>query len=68
MLLKKVDPRTDEVLETTEINISEEALNEYMALFCNCEEEDDNPQYVENHMGVNHGWICRKCRKFVQIG
>lgn len=68
MLFKKVDPRTDEVLETTEINISEEALNEYMALFCDCENEETKPLYVEDYMGVDHGWICRKCRKFVQIG
>ena len=68
MILTKVDPRTDEVLETTEINISEEDMNAFMALFCDCGNEETNPLYVENHMGVDHGWICRKCRKFVQIG
>jgi hypothetical protein len=35
---------------------------------CNNEEYANNAIYVEDYKGVNHGWICPHCRKFVQIG
>jgi len=41
-------------------------------IWCECEEPDEEPVYKpdgEDHLGVTkHGWICRKCDKFVQIG
>lgn len=53
------------VLETEE---EKQEMAEYAKLFCNCKEPSETPEYVTNHNGVNHGWICTKCDKFVQIG
>lgn len=41
-------------------------------LYCDCEEPDPNPEYKPDGvelLGVTkHGWVCRKCGKFTQIG
>lgn len=64
----------NKVIDTTtvDLDITEEDMVAYEKLFCDCGYLDTHPQmnaiYVENHMGVNHGWICPKCKKFVQIG
>lgn len=55
-------------VSTIDVDVTEEELEEEMKLYCSCDEIDDNPQYVENHLGVNHGYICRRCKKFIQIG
>ena len=47
-------------------------MEEYNNLFCKCDyfekHPNINPEYVEHYKGVNHGWICPKCKHFVQIG
>ena len=70
MMLVECDPKTGEELSRTEISgVSEEELESYRRrLFCSCKEPDSEPEYREGHLGVNHGWVCRKCDKFVQIG
>ena len=56
----------------TDIDITEEELKEYNNIFCECDYLEKhsklNPKYVKNYNGVSHGWICPKCKKFVQIG
>lgn len=66
----KEDPTvTNIILETEE---EKEKLAEYQKLFCDCEidhtEEENAPRYEEGHLGVDHGWVCEECDKFVQIG
>ena len=49
----------------------EELLEEEEDLWCDCggaEDPNIEPEYVEDYMGVSHGWICPNCGKFVQIG
>ena len=71
--LKEVDIN-GKTLGITKINvdITEKELKEYDKLFCKCtylkENPNSNPKYVENYKGVSHGWICPKCKNFVQIG
>ncbi len=36
-------------------------------VWCTCEDKN-HTDYVEHYKGVNHGWICLKCKRFVQIG
>ena len=50
-------------INTTEIDldVTEKEMEEYNNLFCKCD-------YLEHYKGVNHGWICPKCKHFVQIG
>lgn len=50
------------------LDITEEELEAEKELFCTCDQPDKSPDYVENYLGVSHGWICKKCGKFVQIG
>ena len=54
------------------MDITKEELEEYEALFCEChyleQHPNSNAEYVEKYNGVNHGWICPKCKKFTQIG
>ena len=72
--LTEVDIKTNEEIRTTEleIDITQEELDEYSKLFCNCNYLQEHPnkqaEYVEHYKGVSHGWICPKCKKFVQIG
>ena len=56
------------VLSKTEVNVSDDEMDEFSKLFCECENPDSEPKFRRNYMGVNHGWVCRKCGKFVQIG
>ena len=55
-----------------DLGITKKDLEEYKKLFCKCNYLKENPnipvEYVENYLGVNHGYICPKCKKFVQIG
>ena len=57
-----------------DLGISEEAFEKEMACYCDCDEPDEHPEYVESAYieGVgqvnHHGWLCRKCKKYVQIG
>ncbi len=55
-----------------DLGYTKEELEEEAAVFCDCEEPDEEPVYKKDgvdHLGVTkHGWICRKCNKFVQIG
>lgn len=56
---------------TTEIDVdvTKEEMEEYNKLFCECKNPNYNTsKYVENYNGVSHGWICSKCKKFLQIG
>ena len=65
---------TNKIIGTTtlDIGITEEELEEYEKLFCECGYLDKHPNvhatYMEDHLGVDHGWICPNCKKFVQIG
>lgn len=59
----------------TKVNLkgyTEKDLQKENALYCSCNYLENNPGinsiYVENHLGVNHGWICPSCKKFTQIG
>lgn len=57
--------------EGIKIQLTEEQkkeMEEFRKLFCSCDNQSKNAQYVEGHMGVNHGWICTNCDHFVQIG
>ncbi len=55
-----------------DMDVTGEELKEYNNLFCECDYLEKhpklNPEYVKNYNGVSHGWICPKCKKFVQIG
>lgn len=61
-------------INTTELDldITQEELEEYGKLFCSCnylkKHPNIYPEYVEHYKNVSHGWICPKCKKFVQIG
>ena len=61
-------------INTTEIDldVTEKEMEEYNNLFCKCDYLEKHPninaEYVEHYKGVNHGWICPKCKHFVQIG
>ena len=44
-----------------------EAAQKEAELYCDCGSTADSI-YVEDYMGVNHGWICPDCGKFRQIG
>lgn len=47
----------------------DERAKEEEKLWCRCGyETDGDAEYVEDYLGVDHGWICPKCQKFVQIG
>ena len=51
----------------------DEKVKEEEKLWCKCGTMDHpenkvEAKYVENYMGVDHGWICPNCGKFVQIG
>lgn len=63
--------------EVFKIRIPEELrkqVEEEMKIYCDCEEPDDSPFFVEQWTvpGVglvrHHGWVCGKCRKYVQVG
>lgn len=72
--LTQIDIETNKKIATTELdmNITEKEMNEYSQLWCDCNylksNPDKQPKYVENYKGVSHGWICPKCKKFIQIG
>ena len=36
--------------------------------WCRCKYLGDDHKYVECYKGVDHGWICPKCKRFHQIG
>lgn len=44
-----------------------EGSQEEAKLYCDCGSDVD-PEYVEDYMGVRHGWVCPDCGKFRQIG
>lgn len=59
----------------TKVNLkgyTEKDLEKEQALYCSCDYLEKHPEkrseYVKNHLGVNHGWICPSCKKFTQIG
>ena len=58
--------------DPAELGYSKEEWDAEMALYCDCDEPDEEPGYKPDgvdHLGcTKHGWICRKCGKFVQIG
>ena len=60
--------------KTVTLNMSkefEEQAKEEEKLWCKCsntKESVEDAEYVENYLGVKHGYICPKCKKFVQIG
>ena len=68
--LTEVDLKGNKIGETKiDMDVTKEEMKEYDALFCKCKNPNhDNAKYVENYMGVSHGWICPKCKKFLQIG
>lgn len=55
-----------------EMDVTEKEMEEYDNLVCKCDylekHPKSNPEYVKNYNGVSHGWICPKCKKFIQIG
>lgn len=61
-------------ISLAELGISQEEIEREMAIYCDCENPDENPQYVNkiNIKGVgmvnHHGWVCRCCGKYVQVG
>ena len=62
---KKIDENTFEIILNDE---EKKQWEEEEKLYCSCEEEEKKPIYVENYNGIKHGWLCGKCKKFVQIG
>ena len=50
----------------------EEFFKESEKLYCKCDYLEKHPRanekYVENYKGVNNGYICPGCKKFIQIG
>lgn len=71
--LTEVDLNGNEI-GTTELDmeITQEEIDAYSKLFCECDYLEKHPNsstiYVKNYKGVNHGYICPKCKKFSQIG
>lgn len=57
-----------ESIDLEELGISKEDWDEYLGLFCKCDKPSEDHVYVKNYNGVNHGYICTKCKKFIQIG
>lgn len=58
-------------IEKMEIPLTKEIKKELKRidkLSCKCEKPDDCPSFVKNYKGVSHGYICKKCGKFVQFG
>lgn len=71
--LTEVDSKGNEIETTSiKINLTKKELKEYQKLYCECnyleKHQEELPEYVENYNGVSHGWICPKCKKFIQIG
>lgn len=63
-----------------DIDVTEEELEKERKIWCNCgylEEENpkDDPEYtdgayikeIDTHVN-KHGWLCPRCKKYVQIG
>lgn len=56
------------------INLSKETEDAienggYTKIWCNCKNPDrNNLIYKKNYLGVNHGYVCPKCKKYVEIG
>ena len=61
-------------LSWADFGITDEDLEREMAIYCDCDEPDEHPEYADRKVieGVglvdHHGWICRKCGKYVQVG
>lgn len=70
MKFENIDNNPNRVRVILETEEEKAEVNKYAELFCDCKDkdEDDHPRYAEGHMGVNHGWVCNTCDKFVQIG
>ena len=71
--LREIDDKGNEIKVTElDMDITQEEFEEYQDLYCECDYLEKHPklhpEYVENYNGVSHGWICPKCKKFVQIG
>lgn len=71
--LREVDLNGNEIgVSELDLNVTQEQLDEYDNSFCKCDFRKENStlhvDYVEHYKGVSHGWICTKCKKFVQIG
>lgn len=49
-------------------------IEQEMKIYCDCEEPDNEPYYVEKirikgvGMVKHHGWVCGYCNKYVQVG
>lgn len=60
-------------ISLSDLGISAEEFEKEMAIYCDCDEPDENPMYVDKAeiegVGLveHHGWICRKCGKYVQV-
>ncbi len=55
-----------------DIGYTQEQWDAEMALYCDCDEPDEHPTFKPDGVPLmgckKHGWVCRKCNKFVQIG
>ena len=71
--LTEIDDKGNKIgVSELDLDATEKEIEEYDKLFCKCDylkkHPDEKPKYVENHKGINHGWICPKCNLFIQIG
>ena len=59
-------------ISLADLGITKEEWEAEMALYCDCDEPDESPKYKPDGISLmgctKHGWVCRKCNKFVQIG
>ncbi len=61
----------EELLKLKETKAYNDALNDPENIWCECN-EDTNSEFKpdgEQYLGVTkHGYICKKCKKYTQIG
>lgn len=60
----KGNPTLDEIQKEI---CSELIKNHSDKTWCTCENKNDT-NFVQNYQGVSHGWICTRCKRFVQMG
>lgn len=60
----------DEIKQLPEFRAYVDAIKDPENIWCQCPEEHESTYKPDSpYLGVNkHGWICKKCKKYTQIG